>query len=58
MAGLDAAVGLWVMSHLSAVPNGAHPTRNQPVYRRLGRFPTGCRPALFLAVSASLVSKP
>jgi hypothetical protein len=45
-------------SHLSAVPWSSHPPRNQPVYRALGCFPTGSRPALFLAVSASLVSKP
>jgi hypothetical protein len=46
-----------LMSHLSLVPYGAHPTRNQPVYRGLGCLPTAGRPALFLAVSASVVSK-
>jgi hypothetical protein len=45
------------MSHLSLIPYGAHPTRNQPVYRGLGCLPTASRPALFLAVSASVVSK-
>jgi hypothetical protein len=47
---------LWVMSHLSTVPLGAHPSRNQPSTGSLGRLPTGGRPALFLIVSASLVS--
>ena len=58
MARLEAAVGLWVMSHLSTIPLGAQPTRNQPIYRALGCLPRGSRPTLFLAVSASLVSKP
>jgi hypothetical protein len=46
------------MSHLSTIPPGAHPAQNQPFYRGLGYLPTGSRPAVFLAVSASLVSKP
>jgi hypothetical protein len=45
------------MSHLITVPLGAHPSGNQPICRGLGVIPTGSRPALFLAVSASLVSK-
>jgi hypothetical protein len=44
------------MSHLSTVPLGCSPGRNQRIYLELGRFPTGSRPVLFLAVSASLVS--
>ena len=48
----------WVMSHLSTIPLGIHPTGYPPIYRGLGCLPTGSCPALFLAVSASLVSNP
>jgi hypothetical protein len=46
------------MSHLGTIPLGAHPSGNQPIYPGLGCLPTGSRPALFLVVSASPVSKP
>jgi hypothetical protein len=46
------------MSHLNIIPRCAHPSGNQPSTGALAALPTGRRPALFLAVSASLVSKP
>jgi hypothetical protein len=46
------------MSHLSTIPLGPQPSGTRPIYPGLGRFPTGSRPTLFLAVLASLVSKP
>ena len=52
-----AASSRWVMSHLRLIPLGAHPSRT-------GHPPGpwaithGSRSTLFLAVSASLVSKP
>jgi hypothetical protein len=36
------------MSHLSTVPLGAHPSRNQPIYRGVAYYPTGSRSTLFL----------
>jgi hypothetical protein len=37
---------------------GCSPVPNRRIYRGRGSFPTDSRPALFLAVSGSLVSKP
>jgi hypothetical protein len=46
------------MSHLSIIPLCAHPSETSHLPGALAALPTGRRPALFLAVSASLVSKP
>jgi hypothetical protein len=50
-----APLGYESFEHHSA---GCSPVPNQPIYRGRGCLPTGSRPALFRAVSASLVSKP
>ena len=52
MARLDAAVGLWVMSHSSAIPLRAHPSETSLSAGTWVLTDGVSRPALFLAVSS------
>jgi hypothetical protein len=54
VAHAQAPLGYESFEHHSAACSSV---RNQRIYRDVGCLPTGSRPALFLAVSASLVSK-
>jgi hypothetical protein len=51
----QALLGYESFEHRSA---GCSPVQKRSIHPGLGRLPTGSRPTLFLAVSASLVSKP